>query len=158
MSDDAVEYKDMGLKELLEILSNKVKLPSAKVGILGSNSQRPEDNPEQLTNAQIGLFHELGIGENQRSFLRMPITMKLNDELNKNGAFDEETIKDLLISKEGKKFVEKIAITAEAISIDSFDTGGFGLWKPSNMKNKKVHQTLVETGQLRDSVTYEVEE
>lgn len=156
MSNDAFEFKDLGLSELTELLEGKVELPVAKVGILGSETQRLDDEGE-ITNAQIGFYHEFGIGEKQRSFLRMPLAMNLNRELNKAGAFDEEVIERLLLNKEGLEFITKVAIVAEGIVLDSFYTGGFGAWKPSNMQHKEVHQTLVETGQLRDSITYEVE-
>ncbi len=54
--------------------------------------------------------------------------------------------------------VKKVAVVAEGIVAEAFDTGGFGQWPPSDMTHKKVHQTLVETQQLRNSITSEVKE
>ena len=44
----------------------------------------------------------------------------------------------------------------ESIVQDAFSTGGFGKWKPSRMENKQTKQTLVETQQLRNSITSDV--
>ncbi len=52
--------------------------------------------------------------------------------------------------------MKRIAIVALDVVLGAFATGGYGKWKPSNMEHKKVHMTLVETQQLRNSVTEEV--
>lgn len=155
MSNNAdFEYKDNGLRELLDILEGNIVLPSAKVGILGASNSRPDD--DGLSNAQVGFYHEFGIGDKNRSFLRMPLVMNLNRELSKAGIFKQEVIEKLLSEKDGLTFVRKIGVVAEGIVLDAFHTGGFGAWKPSNMAHKKNKQTLVESTQLRDSITYEV--
>ena len=176
MSDnDAFEYKDMGLKDLIRALSET--MPVAKVGILGGKSFRslkgdkvrnskqslPVGNApvsaggEDLTNADIGKKHEFGDdGLPMRSFLRLPITENMQKYLDESKFFGQDEVKLVLKEKSIIIWMKKIAIVAESIVADAFATGGFGKWKPSNMKNKKVQQTLVETQQLRNSITSEV--
>lgn len=150
---DTIEFKDDGLKKLIKALGAKV--PYAKVGVLGDKNARQDHN----TNAKIGLKHEFGDDEvPQRSFLRMPITENLQKYLENSGAFDEAAIKEVIKSGSIKVWIQKVGVLGESIVIDAFNSGGFGKWKPSNMNFKKNHQTLVETQQLRNSITSEVEE
>ena len=149
---DAYEYKDKGLANLIKAFGN---IPYAKLGILGASGARKEgDGP---TNAEIGIRHEFGEGHLPlRSFLRMPITEKFQQYLEASGAFTKETISEVIKEKSLYNWIKKFGILGERIVMDAFASGGFGQWKPSNMKYKKVHQTLVETQQLRDSISSEV--
>jgi phage gpG-like protein len=142
--------------------------PTAQVGVLGTKNSRDNQakgGTDAQTNAEIGAVHEYGAVVDRggikirmpiRSFLRMPITEKLSDELGKLGAFTEETLRRVIREKSIKAWVEKVGATAFAVVMEAFDTGGFGKWKPSKMEHKTNQQTLVETRQLRDSITWEV--
>lgn len=142
------------LDKLLRALTENPK--RARVGVLGANNVRAESESEK-TNAQIGLDHEFGLnGQTKRSWLRAPIIENFAQEAKKAGAFDEETFKKVLASGTLDPWLAKFGLLAEAIVAEAFATGGFGKWKPSNMKFKKNHQTLVETGQLRTSIISEV--
>lgn len=140
-----------GLEKIERMM--KGKMPSIKVGIMGDGAARDE-----ATNAEVGVAHEFGT-ENlpQRSFLRMPLNLKMNEYLENSGILDENVFAKAI--KEGGVFTiaKKLGIMGETIVLDAFDTGGFGEWEPSDFSNKKVHQTLVETQQLRDSITNRVE-
>lgn len=157
---DTVKMNVKGLDQLLKAL--KAKPPIARVGILGSqNAVHTTDgssSAEGLTNAEIGAIHEFGLGNNpQRSFLRIPISENLQKSMKASGAFDKEVLAGVIASGTVIPWVKKVAIIAEAIVAQAFDTGGFGAWPASNMAGKKNHQTLVETQQLRNSITSEVE-
>jgi hypothetical protein len=183
MSEDAYEYKDMGLKLLMKLLvenSSKVK-----VGIPADNDARAfneqletkdgkgfkklskkkmaaarvdaEIAGDYASNATIGMKHEFGQGAPVRSFLRMPITEKLQTYLDKTNAFNKATLKLVIQQKTINPWLKILGRVAENVVGDAFHTGGFGKWPASNMANKKNHQTLVETTQLRDSITSVVE-
>lgn len=153
MSDD-VTLKLDGLQKLLKALTSNP--PIARVGILGDTTSRSGGS---LNNATIGSFHEFGTSKVPvRSFLRVPIATKLENELKKSGAFTPEALTQVIKTKSLKPWVEKVAICAVGVVLDGFDTGGFGDWKPSNMTRKKIKQTLVETQQLRNSITYDIKE
>jgi hypothetical protein len=152
VSDD-VTLNTRGLDKLLKAL--KGKQPVARVGVLGDKNARKESD----SNATIGAKHEFGDDKMPiRSFLRMPITDMMQKYLDKSKAFDKDALKRVIASGSILEWLKKVAITAEAIVADAFDSGGFGKWKPSNMQFKKNHQTLVETQQLRNSVTSDVKE
>lgn len=152
MSDDAIEYNDKGLKSLLKAL--KGDLPTAKVGILGNKNGRRDEG----SNATIGAKHEFGsAGVVQRSFLRVPITDNMQEYLDKSGAFDKDALARVI--KEGSiiEWVKKIGVIAETIVSDGFASGGFGKWAPWRPGyQNNTGQILVDTAQLRDSITSEV--
>lgn len=172
-----------GLDQLAKIL--KQNKATVRVGILGQSSARtveskipegvsgkgrPEpdfDLPisasgtgsakQPLNNAEIGTFHEFGTDKLPvRSFLRMPITTQLGKYLKKTKAFDKAALKKILAEGDMVVWLRKVGLIAETVIAEAFDTGGFGQWKPSNMSRKKVQQTLVETQQLRNSISSEV--
>lgn len=151
-ADLGFEFKDQTLNNLIKLF--KIQPPTARVGILGTS---PRANGKS-TNTKIGIKHEFGDGNlPQRSFLRVPIADNLENYLVKAGAFDKRTtIKDAIKSRNLLPWVTKMAIMAVQIVNEAFDSGGFGKWKPSDMRFKKNHQTLVETQQLRNSVTWDV--
>lgn len=145
----------MNIKKLEDIIRTfGTKLPVAKVGILGKNATR-KDGKE--TNYEIGKKHEFGEdGLPIRSFLRMPIVEKFPKALQSSGFFEKKVFEKALASGSLYSIVEKLGILGEVVVLEAFETGGFGNWKPSNMKYKKNHQTLVETQQLKDSISSEV--
>jgi|AntAceMinimDraft_6_1070360.scaffolds.fasta_scaffold00196_19 phage gpG-like protein len=151
MSQDTVDTKTM---VKIEKMFGQ-DFPQILIGIMGEKAQRKDE--DKLTNADIGLVHEFGT-ENipQRSFLMLPLQEKFDQYVKKSGIMSKNTLKEIV--KEGglESLAKKLALIAERVVLDAFDTGGFGQWPPSNMKNKKVQQTLVETQQLRDSITTKV--
>jgi hypothetical protein len=145
---DTVEVRGPGFEAVLQLFKDP---PIVKVGILGDGVIRSTGGP---SNTQIGMKHEFGTTElPQRSFLRMPLIEKLDFALSRAGFFSENTAEEVIKTKSVGKFFQKIGFTAVAVVLDAFNTGGFGQWKPSNMKRKKVRQTLVETQQLRNSIS-----
>lgn len=150
MSKD-FEFNDLGLGELEKVIKeiNNLKI---KVGILGSKDNREGDG----SNASIGKIHEFGIGMPTRSFLRMPLIEKMQNAVDESGALSRDALREILKKDGAIAWAKKIGILAEAVISDAFSTGGFGKWEKSNMKYKKVHMTLVETQQLRNSIVSEV--
>ncbi len=153
MGDTDTEFNTAGLDKLLKAM--KGPIPEAKVGILGGGARSGGDT----TNAEIGKKHEFGDeGMPIRSFLRVPISENMQKYLDKAGAFDESVAKEIIKKGSFLEFVRKIGIIGEAIVADAFATSGFGRWKSSDMRYKKNKQTLVESTQLRNSISSEVSE
>lgn len=154
MGNEAFEYADKNLQAFLKAISTASgPLPYARLGVLGGHNARKGEG----SNAEIGQKHEFGDdGLPIRSWLRMPITTHLQKELEKSGAFEEEAILKIINEGDIEKWMKKVGIVGESCVSQAFDTGGFGQWKPSDMRFKKVKQTLVETQQLRNSVTSDV--
>lgn len=125
-----------------------------RVGVLGGKNARKGSGP---SNAEIGAAHEFGTTNLPvRSFLRMPLSEQLPKELEKEGIFNEKDINAIIKEESLRKFANKIGVIAVRTVLMAFDTTGFGTWKESNMDFKKTKQTLVESHQLRDSITYDV--
>lgn len=150
MKNDAIDFDDSNFKKLFELLESAGKV-HVNVGIMGS--LRPE-RTGKATNAEIGRAHEFGTEHlPERSFLRMPLWTYMRKKMEKADLFSEDFQKNLIKDKSFVPVAKKLGVMAEELVLEAFDTGGFGNWKPSNMDNKKNHQTLVETQQLRDSIT-----
>jgi hypothetical protein len=165
MSDEGETTLNVkGLDQLIKAL--KAKVPSTKVGILGQKSSRgisfpknPKTKVQNLNNAEVGAFHEFGTSKTpQRSFLRVPISENLEKYMERAGFLSKDVFDATLKAGSIVPYMKKLAVLAEGIVKEAFDTAGFGKWKPSIMDQKKVKQTLVETQQLRNSITSEVKE
>jgi len=169
MSDEAIDTFNVdGLEQLLKALH--VRPPVARVGILGGKDTRQA--PERAgwvskeiesappTNSEIGAAHEFGSparGLPQRSFLRMPIGNNLQKELERSGLLTQEVFDEVIKTGTVIPWMKKVAICAEACVSDAFDNGGPGwpAWKSSSYSNN-AGQLLVDTKQLRESITSEV--
>lgn len=174
---DTVEVNTRGLDQLLKAL--KVKPPIAKVGILGDKNTRtqaakalsyaqvlkietPRKSSEQPNNASIGYDHEFGNptrGLPQRSFLRVPLIDNLSKKIESSGALDKDSFDQVLKTGSILPWMKKIAVLAEGIVIEGFSNSGYGKWAPhSPGYTNNTGQVLVDTAQLRDSITSEVKE
>lgn len=154
MAHEDFEYKDFGLKNAMKLISEN-KSPMARVGILGNGTR----NEGEITNATIGAKHEFGEdGMPVRSFLRMPISENMQKYLVDSGALSSTALEEAIRTGNFENFVRKIGVLSETIVLDAFASGGFGKWKPSDMEYKKNKETLVETQQLRNSITSDVQE
>lgn len=151
-----------GLDQLLRAL--KAKPPVARVGILGSKSTRSKNKGNQNpTNAEIGAVHEFGSPARNipaRSFLRIPISENLEKYMERAGLFNEGTLKEVIKNKSLVPWTKTVAVLAEEIVGDAFDTHGFGNWEPwrNSSYTNNTGDLLVDTQQLRNSITHEVKE
>lgn len=122
----------------------------------GGHKKGTEDSP--LTNAQIGFAHEKGIKSRnlpRRSWLVTPLEDHLGLYFRKIGA---QAITDMLLSQPQKAY-EELGAVCEQIIFKGFETGGYGKWKPlkaSTIRAKGSSAILIDTAQLKNSVTAEV--
>lgn len=123
-----------------------VGLPSEKVGgeIYG-------DGQSIMT---IGAVHEYGAGNSpKRSFLRTPFLMhkkKINQYIAKQF---ETTLNGVSVGDA----LENVGAYCTNISKKAFTTKGFGQWdalKPATIARKGSSQPLIDTGTLRNSITW----
>lgn len=166
---EGVELDTSGLDRLIAALGKPA--PEVKIGILADSPR----SGGKLTNAQVGEFHEQGTKRRKkgvvqhgieqevgtdllpvRSFLRVPLSLYWGKRMEAAGMMSEAAFKAIIEAGSFRAWANRAAVIGEGIVSDAFDTGGFGQWPASKMKRKKVHQTLVETQQLRNSVSSEV--
>ena len=135
-----------------------------RVGIMGGNASAAhtdaDGKPSGLSNAEIGAIHEYGKLSDPnfpvRSFLRVPIADHFFTKMKSAGAYKPEVIAEVLKTASFRPWLEKAGAVALGVVQDAFNSGGYGKWKPSDMRRKRNKQTLVESQQLRNSITYEV--
>lgn len=156
-----MDTKIKSLEHLLKALGSSGKF-KIRVGILGNDAtaaRSKEDNAsssgsEPVTNAEVGAAHEYGTSTlPERSFLRVPLTRNFNKNLRKSGAFDDDVIKDVLKEGSPLRWLEIAKTVAKDTVLEAFATGGGGEWPQSDFSKKHNEQTLVESQQLRDSIT-----
>ncbi len=159
MSNEAIEtFNVKGLDQILKAL--KAKPPVARVGILGASASAIHgEGPSTV--GEIGATHEFGsVKKNiaQRSFLRVPITERLQKQMESSNQFDEDKMKDVIKSGSVLIWLKEIAGLAVEVVEQAFDTGGFGAWpgwkNPSYTNNTGM--LLKDTQQLSRSITSEV--
>lgn len=157
MSDeDKTDLNTDGLDKLMKALKD---VPVVHVGILGGGERTSQNGQQSLTNASVGAIAEFGTSKTPvRSWLRVPLIEHLDKRLQESGILKQAALKDIIKTGSFVQVMAKVGIISEAIIADGFDSGGFGKWPPSKMSGKKNHQTLVETQQLRNSVTSEVQD
>lgn len=149
---DKVQVDTKELDKIIRLFG--MKMPITRVGIIGNNT-RKGTGP---SNADIGAAHEFGSTKvPKRSWLLMPLTSKLQGEVEKSKDLDESSLKEAV--KEGSlvRWFKTLGILGEKIIQEAFRTGGFGKWKQwSKGYSNRTGQILVDTQQLRNSVTSDV--
>lgn len=112
----------------------------------------------ELTNAEIGFIHENGsqaLRIPRRSFLEMPLNLKIPDYYAKLGPQLMRAINDGNI----RKMYVDLGIKGEQIVQQAFASRGFGQWAPNapyTIQKKKSSQPLIDTAQLRKSISSDV--
>jgi len=150
----SVQINVSGLKKLKKALSDNYV---TYVGILGSEATQ-QHKDSSYTNAQIGAVQEFGSVSNNipaRSFIRMPLEMKIGDWISKHS----KEYFDMALNGNLEEFYRKVGTKGEEIIQDAFDSRGFGQWAanaPSTVKAKGSNMPLVDTGILRSSIASEV--
>jgi phage gpG-like protein len=147
MNDEETVIEIKGLDQLIKAMK---KSPQLKVGILGGGR-----------NAEVGAVHEFGAPARnipQRSFLRIPLSDHLAGELERSGLLDPETLKEVIKSGTMIPWMKQIGIAAEGVIDDAFENQGPG-WHPwSPGYSNEGGSILTDTGQLRQSITSEIQE
>lgn len=166
-----IRFNLAGLEEMQAELSARYV---TRVGILGGAGMHQETETitvgnktytkktgtdSAMSNAEIGTIHEFGsVSANipPRSFLRMPIETKRDDVIK---AMTGSTVRRAFEARQFRKIFSLLGVAAENIVQDAFSTGGFGKWpalKASTVRAKGSSAPLINSGQLRKSVTSDV--
>jgi len=125
-----------------------VGLPAEKVGgqIYGGGT----------TVIEVGVSHEYGAGVPRRSFLRVPFRVK-KDQM------DQATVDQFKAvfeqGQDAKRAMGLIGMQAVNIVKGAFTSRGYGAWPDisgATKESKGSSQVLIDTGTLRNSITYVV--
>ena len=165
------------LSKLIEEWDDKY---SIKVGIIGDTAYQTHEHTD-LSNADLGAIHEFGtVNTPRRSFLADSLlTSEGRRAIIKEVVKNNEAVAELMKKPTGdeadtayreavKKVVNpetvanQIAIAALSRVQEAFTNDGFGKWEKTTEKSRQrrygdpANPTLVDTGQLRDSISFEV--
>lgn len=143
-----------GLNNLVKALSDTRVV---QVGVMGKKAMR-KGKDATATNAELGAIHEFGSqtkGIPARSWLRMPLHQQTEQIIGDTAAGSME------LAKAGNKIgiLKVLGIACENAIQRAFGSHGFGGWapdKPATIKQKKSSAPLIDTGQLRRSVSSRV--
>ena len=177
--NDSVMTMSLNVEKLMLIQKALGVKLRAQVGVLGSSPHnrsvvaprmaternakglgRPSKTlGSDLTNAEIGAIHEFGKISKpkipQRSFLWMPLSLYLQDEVYKKASVFNKLISFANVLD----CYALLGICGENVVQYAFQTGGFGEWpalKPQTIANKGSDKILIDTAQLRKSITSRV--
>ena len=145
------------LQEKLQAQINnidKLKTMTVKVGIISSGSGVYENGENVI---DIGIRHEYGTEDiPRRSFLRAPFFMKKKEM---SSFINKQFKKVIEEGRPAETALELIGIKAQSISQEAFTSSGYGQWpalSPKTIEKKGSSQALIDTGTLRNSITYQV--
>ena len=146
-----IRDKDRGYKRLLRRLRDSTGRRVVNVGIMGKEAAAPRDGG--VTNVQVATFHEFGIGVPERSFIRAGV-----DENRRQIA--------VLQTRLAKGVVQGKLTQTKALEILGLDVRGKMQRKiesniPPRLKQATIDRkgssvALIDTGQLVNSITFEV--
>ena len=140
--NDLTELKKI-TKQIKELTTKEIKIGiSADVGTY-------DDGTKIVT---VGRRHEYGLGNNRRSFLRVPMIDKqfIIQKHIKEGWVNILSGKSTAIKELGK-----LGIVGQEISKGAFATGGYGKWeklKPQTVKRKGSSEILMDKSKLVNSI------
>lgn len=146
-----------GLNNLIKTMDSPYVV---RVGILGEKPRSKtnaseKDQKDPPTNAEIGLAHEKGVKSRnlpRRSWLQTPLEDHLPEYFLKEGP----SAMVAMIQGKALQVYTLLAAKCEDIIQVGFDTGGYGKWqalKEATIARKKSSAILIDTAQLRKSVT-----
>ncbi len=152
MSGRIVKYDLDPLHKFVKGMNDKHRV---RVGIFGGKNGRQKGAE---TNASLGAIHEFGSisgGIPARSFLRMPIHNK-KTEILKDASVGAGA---LLAQGNSLGVLKRLGIACENAVQMAFESRGFGTWKAdalATVRRKRSSAPLIDTGQLRRSITSKV--
>lgn len=127
-----------------------------KVGIIEKNGGAIHTD-SNLTVAQVGAIHEFGVPENnipKRSFIREPI---INEQKKINGFIKMKFSQVAQNSMTATTALNQIGLFVSGINQKSFVKNNWTPNSPVTVQIKGSSKPLIDTGQLRQSISYSVE-
>lgn len=168
-----LEYDFTGLDNFVKAMDTAGKFV-VRVGIFGNKNAREiaaaqktgkssirktvRGTTSTLTNAELGIIHELGSIERgipPRSFLRMPLQQRTKEIL----ADATKGAAEMIAKGNILGVLKRLGIACEKQIQLAFATRGFGSWQPdapATVRKKGSNQPLIDTAQLRRSIASQV--
>lgn len=148
----------VNLGKLEEIKKQVGDTYRARVGVLGGKASR-QNGSSGINNAELMLIHMFGSETRNipaRDPLHAPIIKHRRELIRKVGT---GAMRAAFEAGNYRRMFELLGIAAESIVQNAFETAGDGLWpalSPATIKAKGSSRPLIDTAQLRRSVTSDV--
>lgn len=143
-----LEQSTQYLKSLEEM-----KRKSVAIGILGEDGG--ETYEDGATLVQIGAIHEYGLGNPERSFIKMPTELKQKDIARVIGVQFNKTLEGQGVDKS----LGLLGVYVQNVIKGAFTSDGYGKWPPLSaitVAKKGSSKPLIDTGRLMNSIHYEI--
>lgn len=145
--------KDKGWNKLSKLLKRTAwRHPHAKVGIMGPEATAAHAHSE-LTNVEVAAMNEFGEGVPERSFIRETFDMHRGDYY----TIMRRLATQVVTNKMDNRFaLEVVGQKMESDIKRRIELGVPPPNAPSTIKRKGSSKTLINTGQLKNSITHTV--
>lgn len=142
-----ISDKDKGYAKMLKALTGKS--PTLKVGVFGEEASKEH---EGVSNGELATIHEFGLGVPERSFIRSWV----DENQDKAASFLRQQIEVQLKngSEDFRQAIERLGLFCVAGIQARMSEGIPPPLAASTIKAKGSSTPLINTGQLRSSVTY----
>lgn len=164
MKQTIINYNLKGLDDLRKKIGDTYR---ARVGILGGHQQRSQGPIDNVTLGITQMYGSIKHNIPPRDFLDMPIRTHGREIVKE---MSSSSVKAAVVAGNVKKVYEVLGAKGEDIVQQAFETGGFGQWPPTQrlirsatkedynnqLEGEAVVRILIQTGQLRRSITSDV--
>ena len=144
------------VKRLKEVMKRAVKVNRTMLVVSIPSDQNKRDAGEGITNAELGIIHEFGVtgkGIPERSFMRSTLSEE-SKNLNKlSGIKIAECLRGDISAHDAYAVVGDYL---QGKIVDKIDSGEFEENNPETIKRKGSSKPLIDEGELRASIKYEV--
>jgi hypothetical protein len=163
MARVSVSDKDRGWKRILGETKKLEAKPVVKIGVQGADATERKQvstpaglETTALTVVEIANFHEFGLGRNpERSFLRETVDQNRSKYVKITEAFKKEIFGGKLTTGQALGMLgEKIKSDVQQRITDGIAPA----LSPETIERKGSDVPLIDTGQLRQSITWVLEE
>jgi len=146
----ASQFKRVKVKGGIEALRKRVETPgTVDAGIIDAGKHKSGDD----TVAEIGYKHEFGIGVPERSFMRSTVHAKKKATISLQKKLLIQIIRGTMKVEAGLGLLGEFMSDAIRRKIVAINTPANS---PQTIKAKGSSNPLIDTGQMKNSITYEV--
>lgn len=148
--------KDRGYKKALESFKELSKKPSVKIGVLEKSGEHKNlGSEEPLTVVEVATFNEFGTETiPERSFIRSTVDQNFEDYVEKSKTLQNKVVMQEL---DVKKALSILGEQIQSDIVNAINTGIEPENSPTTIAIKGSSKPLVDSGQLKQSIRYQVE-
>ena len=145
-------------KRLKQTIKRAEQLNRMQLVVGIPNNENSRTNSDGITNAELGVIHEFGAPERgipERSFMRSTVSEE-NENLGRLG--NVQIAEFLEGNTSAHDAFATIGVYLQGKIVEKITDGEFEPNNENTVKRKGSSKPLIDTGQLRASITYEVRE